>query len=204
MGSCCYPASRKVYSYNSMSNGVSVKIRSKGLERALRALGDFAEMGKEAGAIRLNQLFRDHFAALHNERHRDGGSGFYAKASDSVFHRVTREGIYVGTKQQGLRQRLKGGEIRPRKAKALTIPIHPDAYGKRASDSSLGDLFMIRSQSGVALLGRSDGDQFIPYYLLLKSVNQDADPSVIPSEADIMNTLTPALRDTLNIIKRRN
>lgn len=188
-----------------MSTGVTVKIKSKGVDRALRALGGFAEQGKEGAAIGLNDLFRRHFADLHNARHRSGGTGFYQKASDSVFHRVSKEGIYVGSEQLGLRQRLHGGTIRPKRSKFLTIPIHPDAIGKRARDSSL-DLNVIRTgKPGVLLLAQTgEGGFFVPYYLLVTSVRQDPDPTVIPEAAQIWQTVQQSLKDTLTVIKRRN
>lgn len=185
-------------------SGVSVTIKSAGLDRALKALGNLGELGKEASAIGLNQLFRDHFAALQNQRGRSGGTGFYAKASDSVFHRITPEGIWVGSRQIGLRQRLHGGTIRPKRAKYLTIPIHPDAYGKRAGDSSM-DLSFIRTGSGVALLAATgENGYFVPYYLLLKSVTQKADPGVIPTKEKIFKTTHAGLKQALNHIKRSN
>jgi len=185
-----------------MSGGsVTFRASSPGYRELLRRLGQTAELGREAVGIEINQLLRDHFSALHNRRHRSGGSGFYAKAADSVFHRLAAEGVYVGTRQQGLRQRYHGGPIRPRRSRYLTIPVNPIAYGKRARDSSLGDLFIIRSASGVLLLGKSKGEQFIPFFVLLRGVNQNADPSVLPTEQEIGTRSRAALRRTVNQIR---
>ena len=70
-----------------------------------------------------------------------------------------------------------GGVIRPVKAKALTIPISPQAVGKRASEFVSGgrQLFVPK---GTNLLGYSTGKngKFKPLFVLVKSVDQKAEP----------------------------
>ena len=61
-----------------------------------------------------------------------------------------------------------GANITAKNAKLLTIPIHPDAVGKKAR--SFPDLFIVKSKKGNLLLAKQSGDDIIPYYWLTKSV----------------------------------
>ncbi len=53
-------------------------------------------------------------------------------------------------------------------AEYLTVPVHPDAVGKKAR--SFPDLVCIRSKKGNLLLAKIDGETITPYYWLTKSV----------------------------------
>lgn len=63
-----------------------------------------------------------------------------------------------------------GTTITPKKGKYLTIPSHPSAKGRRASDFS--DLFFIPTKNGNGLLARKKGkDSFDIIFVLVTSVN---------------------------------
>ncbi len=72
-----------------------------------------------------------------------------------------------------------GARIKP-KGKYLSIPIHPDAEGK--SPRSFSDL-QFRREKGAssAVLGKAEGDSFVPYFALVKEV-------VIPERAWLRST----------------
>ncbi len=62
-----------------------------------------------------------------------------------------------------------GATITPKKAQYLTVPCHPKAVGKRASEFT--DLWTYRAKSGELFLCRNRGkDAFDVYYWLTKSV----------------------------------
>lgn len=75
-----------------------------------------------------------------------------------------------------------GGIIKPKKAKALTIPIAPEAKGKTAAEFELGgrDLFVLKSDNADpdsrGILGYSDGDQFHALFALRTKSVQKPDP----------------------------
>jgi hypothetical protein len=83
-------------------------------------------------------------------------------------------------------QKQYGGTIRAKNARALTIPIAPEAEGKRAAEFAMGGrpLFVIASKGGNSILGYSAGDQFVPLYVLKRSVTQKADP-FFPTDDEI-------------------
>lgn len=61
-----------------------------------------------------------------------------------------------------------GCTIKPKKARFLTVPIHPDAVGKKANEFS--DLFIFEAASGEKFLAKGEGDNLIFYYWLTPSV----------------------------------
>ena len=104
----------------------------------------------------------------------------------------------VGPNKVYARIQELGGEIRPKSAGALTIPIHPSAIGKRASD--FPDLALIKSKGGNAILARVGGGgkngYFIPMFVLKKSVK-------IPAHFYMRNTLEANKEEVLRMFDRQ-
>jgi len=77
-----------------------------------------------------------------------------------------------------------GGTIRPRKAKALAIPISSKSYGKRPRD--FGDLVFIPSKGrGIGVLAReSSGGAVEALFALARSVKLPPRPWLLISDAD--------------------
>lgn len=186
----------------SQGSGINIEFDRRGnvdgmLQRLRASLqGNAKRRHLEAVGLAGSQLLREHFYGLQNQRGRQGGTGFYRQAGDLTFHRLAANGVYVGTAKAGMRQRLKGGTIRPRRASYLTIPIHPAAIGRRARDSSLPDLFpLVTSNPGVLILGaEGQGGMFVPYFLLVKEVTQNPDRSVLPTDDRIGQVTLRALQ----------
>ena len=61
-----------------------------------------------------------------------------------------------------------GCNIKPKNAKFLTVPVHPDAVGKKAKEIS--DLFVFTAKSGEKFLAKSEGKNLVLYYWLTESV----------------------------------
>ena len=87
-----------------------------------------------------------------------------------------------------LGHKITGGTIRPKNVKALTIPIHPSAYGVRASFLAIAEgvrLFVLKQRNGNAFLaGKKDGT-LIRYYLLRYEVTQAPWPRTMPTPRTI-------------------
>lgn len=72
-----------------------------------------------------------------------------------------------------------GGEIRPKQAKALAIPIDDMVRGKRPAEMAVNNLFIApKSASGdtAGVLGYTAGGKFRPLFVLRKKVTQQPDP----------------------------
>ncbi len=120
--------------------------------------------------LRSRDLARKHAAA-----HSKGGKFWKSIARATVLSRVDASGATVECQHFAGWHKEHGGTISAVKAKALTIPIAPQAEGKTAAEFSLGGkrLFVPK---GSSLLGYSDGTRFVPLFLLRRRVSQKAEP----------------------------
>jgi hypothetical protein len=151
-------------------------------------------------------LFRDHFFKLNAERpNKLGGkrTQFYGDAARGTSATVLPDGALVSVNQVGIRQRWKGGTIRPGPGKQwITIPARTESYGKSAPEfNDLRFVLFRKNNNPLAALVRNEstklkrkrdrktgevslvsageqGGEIL--YWLKKSVTQRPDPSVVP------------------------
>lgn len=134
-------------------------------------------------------------------------TNFYQRASKATTWSATEDGVVISINQIGIRQRYHGGPIRPVTAKALTIPISSQAYGKRASD--FPGAFMIKTPKGSYIVQYSGGNtpkgrfkkQAATLEFLFKlslGVNQKPDPTVLPADDVYYTTAHQAIKEGLN------
>lgn len=101
-------------------------------------------------------------------------------------------------------QKVFGGTIRAKRAKALTIPVTPEAYGRAASvfEHETGvKLFVIASEFGEGLLAAQIGGVVKVEYLLRKSVDQAPDPDALPPRELLERN---ALERAQSVVDRQN
>jgi len=96
-----------------------------------------------------------------------------------------------------LRHKIGGGTITAKNAGALTIPLVPEAHGRRAADyqSEIGELFTIPNKS--ALFEAVEGGGVRAVYALCKSITHAPWPDAIPSGEDLTFAYSVKLRDVL-------
>lgn len=96
-----------------------------------------------------------------------------------------------------LRHKIGGGTITAKNAGALTIPLVPEAHGRRAADyqSEIGELFTIPNKS--ALFEAVEGGGVRAVYALCKSVTHAPWPDAIPAGEDLTFAYSVKLRDVL-------
>lgn len=143
------------------------------------------------------QTYRRHLFALNRSRPNALGgprTNFYENAARGTQFQEVADGVIVSINQIGIRQRIVGGTIRPRTKKFLTIPVVPEAHGKRASEFPGLVLMFDRNgrpiglgekditQAGAIGGGRrtsaASGIRMI--FRLARSVTQQPDPTVVP------------------------
>ena len=162
------------------------------------------------------QVVKQHFSDLasdaqhHRTATRLGANrtGFYLDAADKTQDPHLEEGgVSVSVKKRGIAQRLFGGTITPTTKKWLTIPATAEAYGKRAPEIE-GLKFVLFGPGKAALVmpgakitqpstGKTTELQGKVYFWLVKSVTQAADPSVIPTDAEILEPVVSNARSYL-------
>lgn len=168
-----------------------------------------AQLYPEVGRAMV-KLFREHFQSLPDNKHGWPTTNFWARAVKSTNYSLLADGISVNVNQQGVRQRLEGGEIHPVDKKYLAIPAREEAYGKRPHDIPNLELAFSRKGGSVHAFAlveaaftevsfgrqRKDGSRKVTpgkehggvMFWLVKSVHQHADPNVIPGDEEIGQT----------------
>ena len=96
-----------------------------------------------------------------------------------------------------LRHKIRGGTITAKNAGALTIPLVPEAHGRRAADyqSEIRELFTIPNKS--ALFEAVEGGGGRAVYALRKSITQDPWPDAIPASGELAAAYGVKLMDVL-------
>ncbi len=161
------------------------------------------------GRSAVNTIRAHLFAANRTRPNALGGTrtNFYASAARGTSFESVGDGAVVSIAQVGIRQRVLGGTIKPKTGKFLTIPVAPQAHGKRARE--FGDLEVIFGPGGqpVALatkgtrtlsitqnkagkiVKRLEGRRGVILFRLVRSVTQRPDPSVLPSETTLQDNI---------------
>jgi len=167
-------------------------------------------------------VLKDYFFKLANDsqHHKTADTlgasrtGFYERAAQAVQQpEIVNDGFKVAINHVGIAQRLFGGSIEPVNAKFLTIPARTEAYGKRAHEfdnlrlilfpSGAGAL--VAKKGGTTVRGARGGKSTIKesgglvFYWLVKQVTQLPDPSVLPTEEEMLD---PAIENARDYIER--
>ncbi|WP_221029902.1 hypothetical protein [Actomonas aquatica] len=132
---------------------------------------------------------RKHFSKLDRERpNKLGGrrTHFWGQVRRSVQQPalIADEGVMISINHVGIAQRYFGGIIQARPGGKLTIPVHPEAHGRRAREFDLTPIFFADG-SGILV---DDTNPNAPggigevYYRLVDQVDQEPDPTVLPDD----------------------
>lgn len=173
---------------------INVKQDLRGRLSRLSAAIEPARLAAVAGRTGRN-VVRSHLFALNASRPNQLGgkrTNFYTGAGRATQFTVQGDTAVISINQVGIRQRFYGGTIRPKTRKYLTIPVHPDAHGKRASEFK--GLIVIFGQEGqpVALarprfrprkrgfVGPPVAEIGDVLFRLVRKVTQKPDPAVLP------------------------
>ena len=148
--------------------------------RAAGRVGDATLVWAQAVAIKARNAARA-----------KGGRSFWADQARRIrAQRHGLDGAAVLAGPEGLIHDT-GGTIRPKNAKALTIPIAEEAKGKRAREFDLGgrDLFVLKSKSGdpdsIGTLGYSEEDGTFHGLFLLRAKSVIPRDPWFPTDDDI-------------------
>lgn len=149
-------------------------------------------LGMVMGRGVANEI-KKHFRERNQTPNALGGkrTNFWAAVANSVQTPQWQPGqVSVAINHPAIAQKVFGGTIHPTKAKNLAIPVDPRAYGK--SPRVFEALHYARTKEGTGLLGMTEGEKFIVYYVLRKSVTQKPDPNALPSGEAMREAATKA------------
>jgi hypothetical protein len=174
---------------------------SPGIRRALASTKGSQILGAMGTAVKRG--VQDHLLARPSNKMGWPTTNFYKRAARATtFAMDGKTSAVVSVNHLGITQRYYGGTIKPVKAKKLTIPARPEAYGKRAREFSnlvlafgrRGPFALVEAHSQEVSFGRQrkDGSRAVKQgaivgggvlFWLVDSVHQDPDHSVLPTEA---------------------
>lgn len=187
-----------------------------------------------AGGRGVANLLRDHFARLEESNPNRRGyarTHFWSKVRGTVNEpvEVNPNTVSVNITSTEIAQKVFGGEIKPKPGhKYLTLPAHPDAYGRRAREfPGLHFGFAVNDGGFLApaLLGQRGVVTNIeqstrgkkkfkatsteigetPLFWLVKRVRQTPMPGALPTEAALTRSATLGAEDwAANLTARAN
>jgi hypothetical protein len=156
----------------------------------------------------LARCIRNHMRMLAQTRHSSSSKlgakpSNHFKASDVLEPVVKEDSVNVGITTPGISRAYHDIDIYPKEARALTIPLHADAYGMTARElTDRGTkLFRIKKNGmpGNVLYKNEDG-KIIPMYALTSHVHQVKDPTLMPTDNDMLEQATNGALETINHI----
>lgn len=207
---------------------ITIKVNQKELDPIMREVAKAGGRprqamagGQRAAANFIRRSMREHNADPVN--HFGKRTNFWLQVMRSVQTPtlpVSGTPAVVSINDDRFAQKLYGGTIVPKFRKALTIPVSPDAYGRRASvlEQEKGiKLFAIWQKGGGGLLvqsilkraGKSSGGQtpvhggLIVHYVLRKSVYQQPDPKALPPTPAIAAAFVAGARAVVQTLINR-
>lgn len=152
------------------------------------------EAGEEVRTLVVNHL-RDLAQTRHDTANRLGASpsGFIAQAADAAGAAgvlvADEGGATLSLRHPTVARAFGPVHIEPKRGKALAIPLAALAYNRRPREWDRSELFLWKSKtSGNAFLARRQADKNAPLdlmYLLVRSVTQPQDRSLMPSDEGI-------------------
>lgn len=171
-----------------MSNAISVTIKTDA-KQAVSDLKHFESIA--SNTLPLMKIWSVAIAKMASANARaKGGRHFWQDIAKNCRTRsVTETSAEVYSDKPGASLRQFGGTIVPVKAKALTIPISPEAEGKTAREFSAGGkaLFKIKGNGGNGILAYADSHgQLHALFALRTRVYQKPDPWW-PNDEEIAN-----------------
>lgn len=115
-------------------------------------------------------------------------TGWFARAAGAAAVPSALEadagGAVLTIKYPGLSRAFRDVTIRPKTARALAIPLHPQAYGKRAGE--LWDRLKLFIPKGTRVICANINGRVTPFYWLASSVTQKQDRSLLPSDDEFV------------------
>lgn len=157
-----------------------------------------------AGADALQRLVMRHLQKVARERHATANrlgatpTGFWSGSAQAVRLHVHANDAEVSVTHPGIARALRDVIIRPRRAKALTIPLRAEAYGRRPREAGqrLGQALF--RPKGTRILATEEGGKLTPMYALCASVTQKRDPTLLPDAEAIDGALARAALNALD------
>lgn len=134
-------------------------------------------------------------------------SGYYGRAATLTSTETDSKEARVRIAQPGIGLHYYGGTVRPKRAKALTIPAIPAAYGKRAGEFPDLDLVVFgrkgTGKKGKAALVRKRGEALQVVYWLVKKTTHTADKTILPTDEALLDQATSTVQRIIERLEKQ-
>ena len=165
-----------------------------------------AALGKQ-----LEIDLRKHFLARDAEGNKRGfpRKHFWRNqvAKQTALTSVSDDSATVSIASPELMHKITGGVVTPKRAKALAIPLSPEAYKAGSASLFPRPLTMVIRPGRPPLLVETgligESTSWTLHYILLKSVKHDPDPRALPPQENINQSLLSRARAHLDRIMKR-
>jgi hypothetical protein len=133
-----------------------------------------------------------------------GSSGHWGRMADSITSSASADGAMVEVPRvSGLMRAFRSYVITPQNgSRYLTIPVHPEAYARRAPE--LKDLVFLRvgpRQTPVLARRASGGSgRLVVFYVLVRQARMTQDRDLLPSDHDFFEAAEDAAREFLKSV----
>lgn len=182
----------------------TITLQSTGIDATVAQIGgrlDEATMLQAAGRGISNLVIR-HLRRRNSRPSRPGWpkSNYWERAAGSTQTSIARGEALVAIHAPGIRLRLKGGRVVPRRGKALAIPARPEVAGVWPSEHSAGGrvFLLVRKALGKAYLVEQQADGHLRIlWRLVRSTTHTADSTVLPTRDEIGAAAIAAIRSIL-------
>lgn len=148
---------------------------------------------------RLEEELQEYFFTRNSEPNKRGWrkTGWWSGvAKDTALTKVDERGATVTiAHSEGFATRLQGGSIRPKEARALTIPAVEEAYGRSVAEYEAATGRKLFRPAGARYLAYSKNESLTVVYFLARQVSITADPNALPPIDDLVNSLTQESED---------
>lgn len=179
---------------------------SPALRRLARVL--HPEVINRAIAPEAERMTKRYLVDESSKRHRTANrlgadpTGVIARTAGKVTSKATARAAEVEIPHPLFARAFRRVTIRPKSGSALTIPVHPLAYGRRAR--SIPGLVKIKSGEDAILARPKKGSDFLEvFYLLKKQVVQEQDRTLLPDDAMIRDSALRGARRLLEVALAR-
>lgn len=169
-----------------------------------------ARVGAESLCETVRRHVRRAAAGRHGTADRLGATPTNHLSRGARLTTATEEGVraVVTVPIPGISRAFGAVTVRPRNAKALTLPVNAVAYGKRAPELAARgwDLFTLPSRQGPGagiLFGRKAGEaRTVALYLLRSSATLPQDRGLMPSDDEMGEAIAYGVRMELERLRR--
>lgn len=163
--------------------------------------GDLARVAASRYLELLRRHFRSSVANRHATANRLGATPTGYWANPTAYTRL--QGNEITITKPGIRRALGPITLKPRRAKALTLPLSALAYGKRIADLRHTLNKPIFRPKGTRILAfREDDGSLRPLYALAAKASLPQDPSLLPPQETVHQALQDALESYLATLVR--